>query len=164
MMSEQYEYFAEVPQGYTVDRPDGLWRRSGDEWEFLSLLDWQWHNVTATNVQTPPTSEVLRAVSGEHAAALAADRQGWVQYWAHYSSKRAWGDGRPPTTVVRRRRSPENIRDESFNTESEWGPTMAAFNAFDGRTSNPPHLVELTTDEAEQLLQEIYGVTGATEL
>ncbi|MFH8787235.1 hypothetical protein ACH4A1_12165 [Streptomyces roseoverticillatus] len=164
MMSEQYEYFAEVPQGYTVDRPDGLWRRRGDAWEYLSLLDWQWHDVTATNVQTPPAPEVLHAVSEEHAAALAADRQGWVQYWAHYSSRRAWDDGRAPTTVVRRRRSPENIRDESFNSESEWGPTMAAFNAFDGRSSTSPHLVELTTGEAEQLLQEIFGVTGATEL
>ncbi|MEV6668686.1 hypothetical protein [Streptomyces sp. NPDC051162] len=163
-MSDQYEYFAEVSKGYTLERPDGLWRRSGAEWEYLSLLDWQWHNVKDTNVNYPPVAEKLHAVTAERAAALEADRQGWVRYWARYTDEEDWRTGEPPTTVVRRRPSPERVYDEAFKMDDSWGPTATVLDFFDARKSDPPHLVEISRDDAEQLLQELRGVTGATDL
>lgn len=164
MMSEQYEYFVEVPEGYTPERPDGLWRRSGEEWEYLSLLDWQWHNIKDTNVTHPPAAKILHEVTAERAAELEADRQGWVRYWAYYSNERRWRAGQGPKTVVRRRRSPERIYDETFMSDNVWEPDSAIFEFFDARQTTPPHLIELTADEAERLLQELRGVMGATEL
>ncbi|MEV6668683.1 hypothetical protein [Streptomyces sp. NPDC051162] len=163
-MSEHYEYFAEVPEGYTLERPDGLWRRSGEEWEYLSLLDWQWHDIKDTNVKYPPVAKILHEVTAERAAELEADRQGWVQYWSYFGDEGEWRDGEQPTTVVRRRRSPERIYDETFMRNNEWRPDSAVFEFFDARASRPPYLVEIGVDEAERLLQEIRGVTGATEL
>ncbi|MEV4440681.1 hypothetical protein AB0K09_16970 [Streptomyces sp. NPDC049577] len=163
MSDQTYTYFVEVPEGYTPERPDGLWRRAGDEWQYLSLLDWQWHRVENA-AEFLPAQDVLQPVTAERAAELQADRQLWVRYWARYTDEAAWRDGERPTTVVRRRRSPERIYDEAFKIRNVWGPTPAVFEFFDPRPSNPPHLVEISADEAEQLLQELRGVTGATEL
>ncbi|WKK20908.1 hypothetical protein QZH56_18590 [Streptomyces olivoreticuli] len=163
-MTDQYEYFAEVSKAYTLERPGGLWRRFGEEWEYLSLLDWQWHNVKETNVKYPPTAQVLQEVTPERAAELEADRQSWAQYWAFYPSERRWRAGQGPTTVVRRRRSPERIYDETFMRGHVWKPDSAIFEFFDARQTNPPHLEELTTEGAERLLQELFGVMGATDL
>ncbi|MFC5147500.1 hypothetical protein [Streptomyces aureoversilis] len=164
-MSEQYEYFAEVPAGYTVERPDGLWRRAGEQWEYLSLLDWQWHDLKDSTVRTHPPVDELHPVTVERAAALEADRQGWVHYWALYADEQDWQEGEPPTTVVRRRSSPEQELDESYRgSKGIWGPTSAVADSRDLRTSNPPHLEAVSAERAEELLQEIHGVTGATEL
>ncbi|MGW1072737.1 hypothetical protein [Streptomyces sp. NPDC002537] len=158
-----YEYFVKATPPYTEERPSSLWRRSGDEWEFLSLLDWEWHQVENT-IKYRPMPEALFAVTAERAAELEADRQGWVQYWAYYSSERRWKSGKGPTTVVRRRRSPERIYDETFMRNNAWEPDSAVFEFFDARQTNPPHLEEITVEGAERLLQEIRGVMGATEL
>ncbi|MEW2032385.1 hypothetical protein AB0901_17925 [Streptomyces roseifaciens] len=164
-MSEQYEYFAEVPAGYTAERPDGLWRRAGEEWEYLSLLDWQWHNLAESTVRNHPPVDELEAVTVERAAALEADRQGWARYWALYVDEEDHREGEPPTTVVRRRSSPEQELDESYRgSKGIWGPTGAVAESRDPRTSNPPYLEAVSAERAEELLQEIHGVTGATEL
>ncbi|WKU45698.1 hypothetical protein Q3V23_17470 [Streptomyces sp. VNUA116] len=167
-MSENYEYFVEavptVDDLYSVDRPSSMWRRLGDQWEYLSLIDWHWHNVKDTNVKYPPVREALRPISVERAAELESDRQGWVRYWAYHTSERAWRAGNGPTTVVRRRNSPEDRLDETFMRNDAWERDTAIFEFYDARASNPPHLVELSPDEAEELLQELRGVTGATEL
>ncbi|GHF44172.1 hypothetical protein GCM10010218_26860 [Streptomyces mashuensis] len=164
MSEQQYEYFAEVPQGWTPERPDGLWRRRGDDWEYLSLLDWEWHDVKDTAVRYAPVPDVLHPVPAERAAQLRADRQGWVTYWAYWSSERRWREGKAPTTVCRRRRSPERIYDETFMRSNEWRPDTAVSEFFDARTSNPPHLEEISADRAEELLMELRGIVGATEL
>ncbi|MBB5121365.1 hypothetical protein AF335_13495 [Streptomyces eurocidicus] len=163
-MSDPYEYFVKAAPPYTEERPSGLWRRLAGRWEYLSLLDWEWHAVSAEGVTAPPAAEVLYPVPAERAAALEADRQGWVRYWAYYFDEAEWRDGEEPTTVVRRRRSPERIYDETFMRTNEWQPDSVVYEFFHPRGSNPPHLVEIGVDEAERLLQEIRGVTGATEL
>ncbi|MEU3351993.1 hypothetical protein [Streptomyces sp. NPDC037389] len=158
-----YEYFVKATPPNTPERPSSLWRRSGDEWEFLSLLDWEWHKVKDT-IEHVPGPGALHPVTAERAAELEADRQGWVTYWAFYSSERRWRAGKGPTTVVRRRRSPERIYDETFMQGDVWEPDSAIFEFFDARQSNPPHLEEITVEEAERLLQELRGVMGATQL
>ncbi|MFF4532467.1 hypothetical protein ACFY1P_24765 [Streptomyces sp. NPDC001407] len=154
-----YEYFVKAAAPYTEERPSSLWRRSGEEWEFLSLLDWAWHTTSRA-----PMPGVLFPVTAERAAALEADRQGWVRYWAFYPSERRWRAGQGATTVVRRRSSPERIHDETFMRGGVWKADSAVAEFFDARQSNPPHLEELTAEGAERLLQELFGVMGATDL
>ncbi|MET9413370.1 hypothetical protein ABZY03_04120 [Streptomyces klenkii] len=168
-MAGQYEFFAVTgPTAmalYTEDRPSSLWRRSDEQWEYLSLLDWSWNGVKAEEeVRFLPRVEELHPVSAQRAAELEADRQVWVRYWAHYVDEEDWRDGEPPTTVVRRRRSPERTLDESFQADDRWGPTFAILDVHEGRTSDWPYLVELNASEADALLHDLFGVTGATEL
>ncbi|UQI49069.1 hypothetical protein M1P56_34540 [Streptomyces sp. HU2014] len=159
---ERYAFFAEVPEGFTAERPDGLWRRAGDDWEYLSLLDWEWHPADAE--LPPPAVETLREIPADRAGALAADRQGWATYWARYADENDWRAGEGPTTVVRRRRSPERLYDEAYGVRDGWAPTASVYAFLDARPSNPPHLVEIDVQEAERLLLSLRGVTGATEL
>ncbi|MBT2384049.1 hypothetical protein [Streptomyces sp. ISL-11] len=163
-MNDAYEYFVKAAPPYTEERPSSLWRRSGEQWEYLSLFDWEWHNVKDTTVGTPPAADSLYPVTAGRAAELEADRQPFVRYWALFVDEEDWRAGEPPTTVVRRRRSPEDRMDESFQEGDVWGPTNAVFESRDLRTSNPPYLKELGADEAEALLQELFGLTGITEL
>ncbi|PSJ28771.1 hypothetical protein B7P34_10800 [Streptosporangium nondiastaticum] len=164
-MSEQYEYFVKAAPPYTEDRPSSLWRRVGDDWEYLSLFDWTWHSVQETVSKRVPQAQVLFPVTVERAAQLESDRQVLVRYWALYVDEQDFREGESPTTVVRRRRSPERGLDESYRgSKGFWGPTQAIEESRDLRTSNPPYLVELTADDAEALLQELFGVTGVTEL
>ncbi|MGK5548223.1 hypothetical protein ACSNOH_26365 [Streptomyces sp. URMC 127] len=163
-MSEQYEYFVKVVAPDTEEHPSSLWRRQGEEWGYFSLLDWEWHKVFETTVRTLPDMETLRPVTPERAAELEGDRQSFVRYWALYADEEDWREGESPTTLVRRRRSPERLLDESFQEGDVWGPTNAVFESRDLRTSNPPYLQELTSDEAEALAQELFGLTGVTEL
>ncbi|CAM5484913.1 hypothetical protein [Streptomyces abikoensis] len=167
-MTEKYEHFVAAPPTvddlYTAERPSSMWRRQGEQWEYFSLVEWEWQDVKDTGV-LPPALETLIPVTADRAGALEADRQGWVRYWARYVDEQDWREGEAPTTVVRRRRSPESVLDESYRgSKGYWGPTEAILDFFDARKSNPPHLVELSADEAESLLQEMFGVTGVTEL
>ncbi|GAA0469123.1 hypothetical protein ABZ951_20725 [Streptomyces sp. NPDC046215] len=162
----RYTFFAEALTADAAERPDALWRHAGavgagagGAWEFLSLLDWQWHAT-----EDVPARDRLHPVPAERAAALAADRQSWVRYWARYVDEEDWRAGEGPTTVVRRRMSPERIYDEAFKRDNTWGPTASVYAFFDARPSNPPHLVEIDVQEAERALHGLRGVTGATEL
>ncbi|GHF44156.1 hypothetical protein GCM10010218_26840 [Streptomyces mashuensis] len=156
----RYAFFAEVPQGSTPDRPDGLWRNEGDAWEYFSLLDWSWHPAG----DLPVPHQTLRPLPTDDALALAADRARWVTYWAHYADALAHHAGQPPTTVCRRRRSPERVYDEAYGPDGAWEPTTAVHDFFDPRPSDPPHLVEIAAAEAERLLHELCGAKGATDL
>ncbi len=150
---------------YTEERPSSLWRRFDEQWEYLSLLDWSWKTVEAEReAWFLPRAEDLHPVSAHRAAALEADRQVFVRYWARYVDEEDWRDGEPPSTVVRRRRSPECVLDESFRRRGVWGRTLAILDVHEGRSSDWPHLVELTAKEADALLHELFGVTGATGL
>ncbi|MFD0383202.1 hypothetical protein ACFQ2B_15045 [Streptomyces stramineus] len=142
-MSEQDEYFVKAAPPYTEERPSSLWRRSGDDWAYLSLLDWEWHDVKDTTVKTPPAPDALYPVSAERAAALEGDRQAWVRYWAHYVDEEDWKDGEPPTTVVRRRRSPERLVDESFRPAAPGAPrTRSSRRVTSGRPTPVPEGAE----------------------
>ncbi|MGW1072735.1 hypothetical protein [Streptomyces sp. NPDC002537] len=143
----RYEFFAEVPQGWTPDRPDGLWRRADGAWEYLSLLDWAWHAVE----KPPVTPDVLHPLPAGRALELAADRQSWVTYWAHYTDEADRRAGAPPTTVVRRRRSPERVYDEAYGPDGAWEPTEAVQDFLSARPSDPPHLVEIAATDAARL-------------
>ncbi|MEU1277676.1 hypothetical protein [Streptomyces sp. NPDC005805] len=162
-MSEQYEYFVRVSPGYTVDRPANLWRRNGDSWEYLSLLTWEWRPV-AEPEKYLPKREALHSVTAERAAELEADRQGWVRYWAEYGSEASWRSGKAPYSVVRRRSSPERVHDEAFMVTNTWETTDRVYDHFSARSDELTHLVEVTPDEAERLLQQVRGVSGATAL
>ncbi|MBT2384047.1 hypothetical protein [Streptomyces sp. ISL-11] len=157
--NERYAFFAEASAADAAERPDALWRCEGEAWEFLSLLDWEWHAT-----EDVPKRESLHPIPAERAAELGADRQSWVTYWARYTDEEDWRAGEGPTTVVRRRTSPERIYDEAFKRNNTWGPTASVYEFFDARPSNPPHLVGIDVHEAERLLHSLRGVTGATEL
>jgi hypothetical protein len=160
-MSSPYEYFAEVRNNESIDHPRGLWRKSGDQWEYLSLLDWSWHPTTERI--PPPRSEHLTPISPEHAAKLARDRQRWVTYWTlHAPLPKDRADR--PLTVVRRRESPERIFDETFGRDNKWIPTQSIREFKDPRASTPPRLKEVDVDTAERIICENRGISGATEL
>ncbi|MBF6049034.1 hypothetical protein GO001_28200 [Streptomyces sp. NRRL B-1677] len=168
-MTEQYEFFVATGTtamtSYTEERPSSLWRRSDGQWGYLSLLDWSWKIVAAEReAWLLPQAEDLHPISAQRAAELEADRQVFVRYWAHYVDEEDWREGEPPTTVVRRRCSPERVLDESFQEGDLWGRTLAILDVHEGRSSDWPHLVELSAREADVLLNELSGVTGATEL
>ncbi|ARP72325.1 hypothetical protein LK07_24035 [Streptomyces pluripotens] len=166
-MTEQvneYEYFLKVHRGYTPARKVGLWRRRGEEaWEYLSLLDWKWHSIgEGGRVKNPPTAAALEPVSTQCAAELEADRQGWVEYWALYLDEADYREGVAPVTVVRRRSSPERVMDEAFVVGNKWAPDPVIYEFTHSRTDR--HLEEITAEQAEHLIRELRGVTGATEL
>ncbi|MEU1820276.1 hypothetical protein ABZ543_34630 [Streptomyces roseifaciens] len=169
-MTDQFAYFVGTgPTAmtlYTEERPSSLWRRSDEQWEYLSLLDWAWRKVEAKEeAQFLFRAGDLHPVSAQRAAEIEADRQVCVRYWARYTDLQDWEEGEPPTTVVRRRRSPEDIRDESYrDAKNSWGPTDAILDVHEGRTSNWPHLVELSAKEADALLHELFGITSAIDL
>jgi hypothetical protein len=156
------EYYMDSRRGRTVERPGPLWRKSGDEWEYLSLHDWEWHPLAPTKVPQSPPDEVLVPISEQQADELARDRQRFVSYWARYSEA-AWESGGKPFTVVRRRSSPELVLDEAFGRDNKWKRTPSVVEflhpAFDS-----PNLKEIDAETAEQILRDIRGVSGATEL
>lgn len=141
-----------------------LWRRIGDRWEYYSLIDWSWHSVPDQAWPQPPDPADLQSVSAERAAAMAADRQRWVRYWAVYRDPPTSPDDRP-LTVIRRRNSPEQTLDEAYTIHHEWRPDPSIReNELGGRVSDPPPIVEIDRATAERILREVRGVPGATEL
>ncbi|WP_058041253.1 hypothetical protein [Streptomyces roseifaciens] len=169
-MTDQFAYFVGTgPTAmalYTEERPSSLWRRSGEQWEYLSLYDWAWRKVEAKEeAQLLFRAGDLHPVTAQRAAEIEADRQACVRYWARYMDEEDWREGEPPTTVVRRRRSPEYMSDELYRgSKGFWGPTHVILDVHEGRTSDWPHLVELSAKEADALLHELFGVTGAVDL
>ncbi|MFD7238774.1 hypothetical protein ACFWAT_26160 [Streptomyces syringium] len=85
-----------------------------------------------------------------------------VRFWALYSNDCTWSRGKPPRTVFRQRRTPEHQDDTEFSPSGHWTGSRAMFRSRDARDDDPPHLVEISVEDAERLLQELRGVTGAT--
>ncbi|MCS0604170.1 hypothetical protein NX794_23575 [Streptomyces sp. LP11] len=162
--ANEYEYFTEMHSGYQPPRLDGLWRRRGSgAWEYLSLLDWGWHPADENEtVKGPPMATSLEPITADRAAELEADRQSWVEYWAMYLDEAEFRDGVAPVTVVRRRSSPERVMDEAFVAGNAWAPDPVVYEFTHFRTDH--HLEEITADQAEHLIRELRGVSGATEL
>lgn len=144
-------------------QPASLWRshRAGlfrtERWEYLSLLDWQWHSALAE----PPH---LQCISTEDALTQEAERVGLARYWARYIDRESWAAGAPPVTVVRRRDSPERCYDESFRSWGGWAPTQLCYDLAEQRSSTTAYLVEIDAVSADRILAENFGVTNATRL
>lgn len=169
--SEEYDYFvsaweymADPRWPYNADRPSSMWRsRGGANFEYLSLFDWEWHKYTNSQGRTKPKS-TLYPIPAERAVELEADRQGWFRYWAYYSHRDEWRDGESPTSVIRRRSSPEWIMDELFDRNNQWVRTARVEEFMDMRGSGKPHLIEITPAEADELLLSLRDVAGATAI
>jgi hypothetical protein len=162
MSSDDYEYIAIVFEagGESVEYPHGLWRRRGDDYEYLSLIDWSWH---ARGDVRLPHADLLTPISGEQAQALLADRQRFVKYWVQYLST-AKGDFSDETRVYRQLPSPERLVEESFGRANEWLQTNAIRDFQVGGPHDVPDLERIDAATAERLIQETRGVSGATEL
>lgn len=157
-----FQYYMDTRHGETIERPGALWRHSGDGWEYLSLLDWEWHPLAPNKVPQSPPSEILMPISGQQVEELVRDRQRFVYYWAKYSES-ARKSGGKPFTVVRRRRSPELVLDEAFGRDNKWIKTSSVVE-FEHPYFDSPDLEEIDAETAEQILRDIRGVSGATDL
>ena len=162
MRHDDYEYFARVSKARkdSVDRPSGLWRRRGDELEYLSMVDWSWHPRTNESVPHP---DLLVPVTPEQVEVLLADRQRFARYWVEYLSPEK-GDLNENTLVYRQLPSPEGVIDEGFGRANTWvrTPTIRDFQA--NGPHDRPDLEPIDRETAERLIQETRGISGATEL
>jgi hypothetical protein len=164
MNTDDYQYIAEVFEagGEWVDRPSGLWRRRGDEYEYeyLSLVDWSWHPRGDIDLPHP---DLQKPISAEQVQILLADRQRFAKYWVLYLSA-AKGDLREETRVYRQLPSPESLVEEVFGRDNEWIPTNAIRDFEVGGPHDVPDLEPIDAAIAERLIQETRGISGATEL
>jgi hypothetical protein len=161
-MTEQYEYYVEIQCDESLEHPGPMWRKSDSGWDYLSLLDWEWHSLAANKkVSQPPAAKTLVPISGQQADELTRDRQRFVKYWAYYSVVPEKRD--KPLTVLRRRSSPELVLDEAFGRDGQWVKTPSIVE-FEHPYFDSPELEEIDAETAERILREVRGVSGATEL
>ncbi|POX40898.1 hypothetical protein C3486_11970 [Streptomyces sp. Ru73] len=165
-MTAEYEYFIATGEDMETHRTtEDLWRRplGSEEWEFLSFFDWEWHRAgPGHKVSNGPNPDALTPVTPERAMELAADRGRWALYWAVYRDEPRPGE--KARGVVRRKYSLETGRDEAFGRDKTWARTTAIFDFHSAGPHDPPHLVPITAEEADQILFRILGVQGATAL
>ncbi|MER7399674.1 hypothetical protein ABT381_29660 [Streptomyces sp. NPDC000151] len=165
-MTAEYEYFIKATEDKQVRRTvEGLWRRSAGtgNWEYLSLWDWDWHPVGPDQrIKEGPAPETLTPVTPERADELKQDRSRWSLHWALYRNEPRPGE--QAGGVVRRKYSPESGRDEAFGRDKMWARTTSIFDFHSAGPHDPPHLVPITPDEAERIIQRVLGVSGATAL
>ncbi|MFC6157644.1 hypothetical protein FDA38_19780 [Kribbella jiaozuonensis] len=162
MNNGDYEYIAEIfaEGGGSIDRPSGLWRRRGDDYEYLSLIDWTWHACGDVDLPHP---DLLTPVSGEQVETLLADHQRFVKYWVLRRSPEK-GDLREDTIVYRQIPSPENLVEQGFGRANEWVPTGDIRDLQVGGPHDVPDLEPIDAATAERLIRETRGISGATEL
>jgi hypothetical protein len=162
MTTDDYEYFARVwePAGESVDRPSGLWRRRGDELEYLSLINWTWH---PRGEVSRPHPDIMVPISAAQVQTLVADRQRFVKYWVERTSPQK-GDLYEDTLVYRQIPSPERLVEEGFSRDNTWVqvPTIREFQV--GGPHQVPDLEPIDVATAERLIQETHGISGATDL
>ena len=162
MSDDDYEYIAEifVQGGGSVDRPSGLWRRRGDEYEYLSLIDWTWH---ARGDVYLPHPDLLQPISAEQAQIMLADRQRFAKYWVQYLSPEK-GDLNEETRVYRRLPSPEGLVEQVYGRDNKWIPTNVIRDFEVGGPHDVPDLEPIDAATAERLVEQTRGITGATSL
>ncbi|GAB4582305.1 hypothetical protein [Nocardia sp. IFM 10818] len=146
---------------YSVDRPAAMWRCTGGQWEYYSLVDWQWHDSPFAG---DPERHGLVWIDGEEAERRAANRQYWVRYWAYYASEWEYDEGGGPESVVRRRSSPEGVLDEYFGRDNKWWRSGEIERFIFPYDTQPPLLVEITRERANDIIEEVYGVKDATSM
>ncbi len=157
------EYFVRHDDGH--DRPVELWRQLGERMEYLSLVDWEWHNHPELALRPHP--DTLTAVTPAEAAALERDRQGFVRYFVRYTTPAEARRQPPdpsdvPILVYRYRRLPTT--DEVFGSENVWAKSRTVGQYLHPGPDGPPSLREVDRDTAERTIQQLRGVTGATDL
>jgi hypothetical protein len=159
---DDYAYFARVSKAReeTVERPSGLWRRRGDELEYMSMVDWSWHPRGDAYVPHP---DVLVPISREHLETLLGDRQRFARYWVHYLSPEK-GDLHEEVRVYRQLPNPGRVIDEVFGRTNEWIPTHVVRDFQSAGPHDVPDLEPIDAETAERLIQETRGISGATEL
>jgi hypothetical protein len=162
MTDDNWEYLARVSKSAkeTVDRPSGLWRRRGDELEYLSIVDMSWHPRGDVYVPHP---ELLIPVSPEQVQVLLSDRQRFARYWVERLSPEK-GDLHEDTLVYRQLLSADGDIDEGFGRGNTWVPTRTIREFQVGGPHDVPDLEPIDRETAERLIQETRGITGATEL
>ncbi|MFF1822175.1 hypothetical protein ACFVWG_33020 [Kribbella sp. NPDC058245] len=162
MTTDAYEYLVRVfePAGESVDHPSGLWRHRGDDFEYLSMVDWSWHPRGEVPLPHP---DLRVAISAEQAHTLLEDRQRFVRYWAEHLSPEN-GDLVEDRLVYRQLRSPERLVEEGFGRDNAWVSTRTIRDFQVGGPHDVPDLHPIDATTAEQLIQETRGVSGATNL
>jgi hypothetical protein len=160
---DDYEYLARHVRGR--DRPVELWRQLGERMEYLSLVDWEWHDHPELAFRPHP--DTVTPVTPTEAAALERDRQGFVRYFVEYTTPRRADRFPPapsdvPTLVYRHRRLP--TVSEVFDSGNVWGSTRTVSQYLRLDPDGPPNLREVDRDTAERTIQQLHGVTGATDL
>lgn len=157
-----YEYLVRVfePAGESVDHPSGIWRHRGDEFEYLSMVDWTWHPQGDVPLPHP---DLQVPISAEQAQTLLADRQRFAKYWVMYRSL-AKGDLHDDTLVYRQFRSPERLVEEAFGHANVWVETPDIRDFEVGGPHDVPELEPIDVETAERLIHEARGISGATEL
>lgn len=154
MTADDYEYFASVFRRENADHPAALWRRRGDDMEYLSLIDWTWH--PAGNV-IPPHPDVLVPIGAEQVSALLADHQRFARYWV-------LREGPEEVRVYRQLSSPERLIEEVFGGDGEWIATHDIRDLQIGGPHDVRDLQPIDAATAEQLIQQTRGISGATQL
>ncbi|MCF3105699.1 hypothetical protein IPZ58_29490 [Streptomyces roseoverticillatus] len=161
MISDAYDYFIELRDGHTSERPAALWRSVRDRgvWQFWSTADWSWRPVGDRHrVSAPPGLDTLRAVDSRRAAELQAHRQLWAEYWAEFEDG---PDGRRiARSVIRRRCSPEETRCEFSNGNKFWMITLILSEGDDA----VGQWERVSVGEADAVLEVLKGRPGATDL
>lgn len=186
-MADQYEYFVEpnhsygYPDNYTGRPPNppplkrfrALWRgMHGGDWEYFSLLDRKWHaegTVEHLAAISPGRSQSAPSAMSEHpdwwlpvsaveAAVLTGDPHQFTRFW------RTHPDSGQTPQAYREFHTPELAVRSSFSKDLGWTSSSYDLNDF---LSNGPHqvpdLIEITPADAEQVIEQTYGVSGATE-
>ena len=160
---DDFDYFVRIVPGR--DRPAELWRQLGERMEYLSLVDWEWHNHPELAFRPHP--DMLRAISPSEAAALEQDRQAFVRYFVLYDAP-AHAYRHPPASsdvprfVYRFRRLPTVA--EVFDSGNVWVSTRTVSEYLHPGHDGPPNLREVDRDTAERTIQQLHGVTEATDL
>ncbi|MBE8524313.1 hypothetical protein ILP97_43705 [Amycolatopsis sp. H6(2020)] len=156
---EGYQYFAEVGDDETVDRPGGLWRRADGGMQYLSLIDWAWH--AAADEADLPHPDLLVPVGLDQVRTLLGDRQRFAKYWVLRDT--SGGEG-PEIRVYRQLPSPENLVEEVFGRGNEWIPTNVIEDFLVGGPHDVADLEPIDPATAERLIAQTRGVSGATAL
>jgi hypothetical protein len=186
-MADQYEYFVEpnhsygYPDNYTGRPPNppplkrfrALWRGvHGGDWEYFSLLDRKWHaegTIEHLAAISPAGGHWAPSAMSEHpawwlpvspveAATLTGDPHQFTRFW------RTHPDSGSRPYVYREFNTPELTVRSSFGQVLGW--TFGSYNLNDFLTNGPhqtPDLIEITPANAEQVIEQRYGVSGATE-
>jgi hypothetical protein len=161
MTADDCEYLAVVWDVETVEHPGGLWRRRGDDMEFLSLIDWAWH--PATSDIDRPHPDVLEPISAEQVRTLLNDHQRFAKYWVLRETP-ASESSEEEIRVYRQLPSPERLVEEVFGRDNEWIPTRTLADFLVGGPHDVPDLEPIDAATAEQLIRRSRGISGATEL
>lgn len=134
------------------EKPEELWRVTGDRWEYFSLSDWVWTPLEER--RSPPHPDALAAITPEQAAELETDRQRLVRYWVDRAVE--------PPTIYRWRRRP--TIEEVFGRSNRWTDTYIIREFLHAGPWHSPQLDEIDAKTAERIIQETRGITGATRL